>query len=114
MQDLSSEAAALLVSMEPNRAYEAAELQALFRDTSVDGLREILHELWVNRCVERFGYTGWRRQVSTCASKYAPDPQSCVSCPIVRSCLQGIKQTAGDVVRPEPLLDEPAFAGMFK
>ena len=100
--------------MEANRAYEAEELHALFPDSSMDGLREIMHELWVARCVERFGHTGWKRQVSTCASKYAPDPRSCASCPIARSCARAVKQTPSDVLHVEQWSDHPAFAGLFK
>jgi hypothetical protein len=114
MQDLSPEAAAILASMESDRAYDAADLKALFSNTSMDSLREIMHELWLNRCVERFGYTGWRRQRSTCASKYAPDPRSCASCPIAPGSGHGIKQTAGAVVRLDQLVERPPFDGMFK
>jgi hypothetical protein len=114
MQDLSSEAAAILASMEPSRAYQAADLQARFPGTSRDGLREIMHELWVHRCVERFGYTGWRRQGSGCGSNCAPDSRSCASCPIARSCASGVEQTAGGSTSLEQLLEQPAFEGMFK
>ena len=114
MHDPSSEAAAILALMEANRAYGAAELQARFPDTSADGLREIMHELWINRCVERFGCTGWRRQVSTCAPKFAPVARSCASGPVARSCGHSIEQTAGEVVRLEQLLDQQDLAEMFK
>ena len=55
MQSLSPHAAAVLVAMEPDRAYRASDLMARFPDLSMDGLRTLMHELWVRRQVERIG-----------------------------------------------------------
>jgi hypothetical protein len=114
MQALSSEAAAILQVMEQGRVYEASQLRTRFPALSADGLRQVMHELWVTRQVERFGDAGWRRQESTCASRLAPDPRSCAGCRIARSCAQYVPLPQSTVVRPDQLFDHSAFPGLFK
>jgi hypothetical protein len=109
MQTLSPLASAILDRMEPDRGYEPMDLRALAPDLSPDlsmeRLREIMHELWVSRQVERFGYAGWRR---------------CRSSSGIESGLQApdVAPTPGSgptkVVKPEDLFDHDAFAGLFK
>jgi hypothetical protein len=60
MYALSKDARFILDRMEPDRCYESLDLRAFVPDTSAEGLREVMHELWVNRQVERVGYSGWR------------------------------------------------------
>ena len=110
MQTLSRHAAAILDRMEPNRGYEALELRAFVPDVTLDRLRAIMHELWVNRHVERFGYSGWRRDRSMCATQEATNPQGGAA----RGCAHSIAPPETEGVRPEDLFDHDAFSGMFK
>ena len=55
---------AILDVMEWDRSYEAATLKGMFPDISMDTLREALHELWIDRHVERVGASGWKRYES--------------------------------------------------
>lgn len=110
METLSSDAAAILEVMERNRPYDASELRSLLPRVSREGLREIMHELWVKRRVERFGYSGWRRQESSCASHDGSAPRSCATCRIASTCADCVALA----VRPEQLFEHAAFAGMFK
>jgi hypothetical protein len=55
-----------------------------------------MHELWINRQVERVGYSGWRRCRSALPDR--PHPVS------------GETQ----VVKPEDLFDHATFADFFK
>jgi hypothetical protein len=114
MPPLSAAAAAILELMEPHRGYQAAELRALLPEASMDGLQDVMHELWIKRHVERFGYSGWRRQESSCASTIAPDPRSCVGCRIARSCASFVPRPDAKPVRPEDLFDYSEFEGLFK
>jgi len=104
MQTLGPLAAALLDRMEPDRGYEALELRTFVPEVTIEGLGEIMHELWVHRHVERFGYSGWRRHRSTSGIS-APDPE-----PEAVGC--GAAQTKG--VKPEDLFDHDTFSGFFK
>jgi hypothetical protein len=113
MQALSSDATAILEVMEPNRLYKASELCARFSELSMDALRDIMHELWVKRHVERHGHLGWLRQQTTCASEYAQDPRSCVHCRIARSCSHYVPPAESQAVRPEQLFDHESFPGLF-
>lgn len=82
--------------MEFDRPYDVPALQAFVPDIGLDRLREIMHELWVERQVERVGYAGWRRQ---------PSPPPHVAEP-----------ASGDVqiVTPEELFDHGTFSDFFK
>jgi hypothetical protein len=96
MHPCSEYASLILDRMEPDRPYEPQDLRPFVPDTSIDQLREIMHELWVNREVERAGASGWRRQRS--ASPHAPLPVSRETQP----------------VKPEDLFDHDTFAEFFQ
>jgi hypothetical protein len=100
---LSPDARRLLQRMEFNCGYELADLQALAPGASLDGLREAMHELWINRHVERDGYSGWRRHRSAPAHQ-APSSTE-------REAARG---RAPERVRPEDLFDHHAFDSFFK
>ena len=91
---LSEQASFILDSMEPDRLYESQALRAFLPDASIECLREIMHELWIDRQVERVGYSGWRRH--RCVAR--PQPVSFE----VR------------LVKPEDLFDHDPFADFFK
>jgi hypothetical protein len=110
MQTLSPNAAAILDRMEPNRGYEALEVSTFVPGVTMDRLGEIMHELWVNRYVERFGYSGWRLDRSRCAAQEVTNSQSSVA----ESCAGFMAPPEPKSVRPEDLFDHGAFSGMFK
>jgi hypothetical protein len=92
---LSEYASLILDRMQPDRRYEPQDLRAFVPDLSLEHLREIMHELWVNRQVERVD-SGWRRHRP--APSHVPDP--------------GSRQV--QVVKPEELFDHATFADFFK
>jgi hypothetical protein len=96
MHSLSEHARLILERMEPDLRYESEDLRAFAPDTSSERLRETMHELWINRQVERVGHSGWRRHRS--AAPQLPRPAS------------------GEIqeVKPEELFDHAAFADFFK
>ena len=96
MHPLSESARFILDRMEPDRRYDAQDLRAFAPDASGERLREIMHELWLNRQVERVGYFGWRRHRS------APPHVS--------------RPVSGEIesVKPEDLFDYGTFADFFK
>jgi hypothetical protein len=96
MHQLSELAKVILERMQPDRVYEPPDLRALLADASVERLREVMHELWINRQVERVGYSGWRRHLS--APPHRP-----------RQARREVQ-----VVKPEDLFDHDAFAEFFK
>ena len=96
MHALSEYASFILDRMEPDRRYEPRDLRVFIRDTSIEHLREIMHELWVNRQVERVGYSGWRRHRS--APPDVPQPVS-----------REIK-----VIKPEDVFDHATFSDFFE
>jgi hypothetical protein len=96
MSPLSDYARFILDRMEPGRPYEPQDLRAFDPGVSIERLREIMHELWVSRQVERIGYSGWRRHRS--APPHRPRPVS-----------RDMK-----LVKPEDLFDHATFAGFFK
>ena len=95
MPKLTDCATAILNRMEPDRPYEPEDLRAFVPDTGMERLREIMHELWVHREVERVAHTGWRRHRS--GGTEAPAAAR--------------ERTA---VRPEDLFDHGAFTEFFK
>ena len=95
MSGLSKDARFILDRMEADRRYELLELRAVVPDASAEGLREVMHELWINRQVERVGDSGWRRHRS------APGHDG----PIER-------QTT--LVKPEDLFDHETFQDFFR
>ena len=96
MGNLSEHATFILESMQPDRLYRALDLRAFLPDASVERLREIMHELWIDRQVERVGYSGWRRHRSV--PPHRPQPGS----------------LEVQVVKPEDLFDHDPFADFFK
>ena len=99
MPPLSEHARIVLDRMEPGRLYESQDLRTFAPDASSERLRELMHELWVNRRVERVGYAAWRRHRS--AAPHAPDR---VSRPPAHP----------RHVKPEDLFDHAAFEDFFK
>ena len=97
MHPLSKQASFILDRMEPDRRYEPGDLRAFSRDISSERLREIMQELWINRQVERVGYSGWRRHRSASPHLNLDRPSREV-----------------EAVRPEDLFDHAKFADFFK
>ena len=95
--------------MEPDRRYEALELRAFAPDASAEKLREAMHELWVNRQVERVGYSGWQRHRSTSPHQKPLDAQPDPGDVAQVSCFRETK-----VVKPEDLFDHDSFTDFFK
>jgi hypothetical protein len=96
MHRLTAEAGFILERMEAGRRYDTDDLRAVMPRASVERLRELMHELWVNRHVERVGHTGWRRHQS--APPHASDAVAHDT----------------EAVKPEELFDHAAFADFFK
>ena len=96
---LSAQATAILERMEPNLNYDLRELRAFAPDLTLEGLQEVMRELWVARQVERTGYSGWRRERSQTAAR-----------------AHGERRAAAPPrqVKPEDLFDHAAFDGLFK
>jgi len=96
MHPFSEYASFILDRMEPDRPYEPQDLRAFVPGTSIERLREIMQELWVNRQVERAGFSGWRRHRS--APPHVPHPT-----------FREIQ-----AVKSEDLFDHDTFADFFK
>jgi hypothetical protein len=95
MHPCSEYASFILERMEPDRRYEPQDLRGFVPDISIDHLREIMHELWVNREVERAGSSGWWRHHS--APPHVPHP--------ISHEIQAVKS--------EDLFDHDTFADFF-
>ena len=98
MYSLSEHATLILERMEPDLLYGPEELRAFLPNTTVERLREIMHELWINRQVERVDYAGWRRHRSASPRPTHASPAS------------------GEVqsVTPIELFDHATFSDFFK
>ena len=109
MHALTNVARFILDRMEPDRRYEALDLRALVPDASAEKLREVMHELWVNRHVERVGDSGWQRYRSAPPHQRPADAQ-----PDARDVApaSGFRQTK--VVEPDDLFDHASFTGFFR
>lgn len=108
MYALSKDARFILDRMEPDRCYESLDLRAFVPDASAEGLRAVMHELWVNRHVERVGYSGWRRHRS------APTHQGPVETQRDgRGVAAGPTVRQTKVVKPEDLFDHTSFPDLF-
>ena len=109
MNALSKDARIILDRMEPDRRYESSDLRAMVPDASAEGLRDFMHELWVNRQVERAGHSGWRRHRSAPAHQVPAD---------VQLETRGVAPTDGfrqtKVVKPEDLFDHASFTDLFR
>lgn len=108
MHALSKDAELILDRMEPDRGYETFSLRALVPHTSADGFREVMHELWVNRQVERVGVSGWQRRRSAPAHQVDAhlDADDAVA------PTSTFRQTK--VVKPEDLFDHGSFGEFFR
>ena len=109
MQALSTLARFILDRMEPDRHYEALDLRAFVRDASAERLAEAMHELWVNRQVERVGHSGWQRHRS------APPNQKPTGAQLDArdvTPVSGCRQKT--VVKPEDLFDHALFEDFFR
>ena len=108
MPVLSNVARFILDRMEPDRRYDAADLRALVPDASAEKLREVMHELWINRQVERVGPSGWQRHRSAPPHQTPADVQSDGhdAAPVAAS-------RQPKVVKPQDLFDHESFTGFF-
>jgi hypothetical protein len=61
MPALSAHATEILERMDPDLGYELSELREFVPELSMESLREVMHELWIARHVERFRESGWQR-----------------------------------------------------
>jgi hypothetical protein len=114
MHLLSERAAFILGRMEPRRTYEPAEIQAWLPETSIDGLREIMHELWVKRYVERHGFAGWRLERSICGTETAGDRERPVPQQSGAGSVSDRRPAQTKAIRPEDLFDHDSFADFFR
>lgn len=108
MHALSRIARFILDRMEPDRRYEAVDLLALVPDASAETLREVMHELWLNRQVERVAHSGWQRHRS------APPHQSPVDAQLDVPGAEGSGFRQTKVVKPEDLFDHNSFTDFFR
>jgi hypothetical protein len=108
MHGLSKNARFILDRMEPDRRYEVSDLRAFVPDASGEGLREVMHELWINREVERVGYSGWQRHRSAPAHQGPLVAQPHAQGGTVDSAFRQTK-----VVKPEDLFDHDTFPDFF-
>jgi hypothetical protein len=112
MPAMSVHAANILKHMEPDLGYELSELRGFVPELSMEGLREVMHELWIARQVERFRDSGWRRVRSTSGSQEAS--RSLLSWGSANSGAPGAAPGQNGTVKPEDLFDHGSFAGFFK
>ena len=108
MRALSRVALLILDRMEPDRRYQASDLRAFVSDASAEELREVMHELWVNRQVERVGDSGWQRHRSAPPHNRPADAQRDVPDVAPGSAVRQTK-----VVKPEDLFDHVSFTDFF-
>jgi len=109
MDSLSRIARFILDHMERNRCYEASDLRACVPDVSAETLREVMHQLWVNRQVERVGHSGWQ------CHRSAPSQQRPVDAQLDArdvAPVSGVRQTK--VVKPDDLFDHGSFPDFFR
>ena len=96
MSALSTHARFVLDRMEDDRLYELPDLRIFMPDAGAEQLRELMHELWIGRHVERVGHTGWRRHRSSTGQESAP------------------KVRPARLVKPEELFDHDTFEDFFR
>jgi hypothetical protein len=114
MHLLSEKAASVLGRMEPQRSYEPSEIRAWIPGTSLESLREIMHELWVKRYVERHGFAGWRLERSTSGVELPTDRERVAGQQSVANGGQELRPAQTKAVRPEDLFDHEAFSDFFR
>jgi hypothetical protein len=98
---LSARAKSILEQMEPHGIYEPKDLRELAPELTVEGLHDVMRELWVHRQVERVGYAGWRR-----------DPS--ISPAVAATPRDGANRHSAARVKPEDLFDHSAFEDLFR
>ena len=108
MRALGRVALLILDRMEPDRRYEASDLRAFVSDASAEEFRDVMHELWVNRQVERVGHSGWQRHRSAPPHTRPADAQRDVPDVAPGSAARQTK-----VVKPEDLFDHVSFTDFF-
>src|SRR3954466_5558925 len=108
MHALSKDAQFILDRMEPDRSYQASTLRALVPHTSAEGFREVMHELWVNRQVERVGSSGWQRRRSPPPNRGEAQTEGGDAA----APTSAFRQTK--VVKPEDLFDHGSFGEFFR
>ena len=108
MHALTKDARFILDRMESDRSYGAANLRALVPHVSAEQFREVMHELWVNRHVERLGSSGWQRRRSAPPHEVDAQPDA----GDVVAPTSGCRQTK--VVKPEELFDHGSFGEFFR
>jgi hypothetical protein len=106
MHTLSEAARCILDRMQSDRSYEIHDLRALMPGTSAETLREMMHELWVSRQVERAGHSGWRRHRSVGPHESARLDSGHIA------AASPYRETK--VVKPEELFDHDAFGDFFR
>jgi hypothetical protein len=102
---LSARALVVLEQMEPGLSYEAKELRAFAPDLTLEHLNDLMRELWVERHVERAGYSGWRREHSASPATDATRSAN------HRPAPAGLRHKP---IKPEDLFDHGAFEDIFK
>lgn len=90
--------------MESNYRYDITELRAFAPDLTLEGLQDVMRELWVARQVERTGYSGWRRENSGGNDSH----------PGTKGTERRSPAAPPKRVKPEELFDHGAFEGLFK
>jgi hypothetical protein len=108
MHALSRAARQILERMESDRRYGTLDLRAILPEASAENIREVMHELWVNRQVERVG-DGWQRHRSV-APHQQPAPAEHGRREVAAA--SAVRQTKG--VKPEDLFDHDAFNDFFR
>lgn len=103
---LTATASAILEHMEPNGTYDAQQLRRFAPDLNLEGLHEVMRELWVQRQVERVGPAAWRRHRSMSPAVETPRPD--------RETRGGAERGRKAQLRPEDLFDHSGFEGLFK
>jgi hypothetical protein len=109
MDALSKVARFILDRMEPGRHYEPLDLRALVPDASAEKVRELMHEMWVNRQVERVGYSGWQRRRSA-----PPHATPADAARDAGDAAPASKVRRSRIVKPEELFDHESFADFFR
>jgi hypothetical protein len=104
---LTARAKSILEQMDPNSIYDAQELRAFAPELTPEGLHDVMRELWVQRQVERVGYSGWRRERSTSPASQAPRDGA-------NRRNAGPSAARSKEVKPEDLFDHSAFEDMFR
>jgi len=104
---LTARAKSILEQMEVHRSYEPKELRAFAPEMTLEAVQDVMRELWVQRQVERVGYSGWRRERSPSPASEPPRDGA-----NRRNAATGA--TRSKQVKPEDLFDHSEFEDMFR